>query len=118
MAECPVPWPGTHGHADPVLRVIEWPKNVGRVLALCDTNSVVLEKPSPGIQAPGYHGCIAEWEGGVRIWARTWSEITDDCEDRLHFYPERLNHDPATEHAVEYLRRVHGETVPDAVMAR
>ncbi|MEV0346800.1 hypothetical protein AB0H88_13615 [Nonomuraea sp. NPDC050680] len=53
-------------------------------------------------------GCIAEWEGGVRIWARTWSEIIDDCEDRLHFYRDRLNHDPATEHAVEYLQRVHG----------
>ncbi|WP_219469850.1 ATP-binding protein [Nonomuraea rhizosphaerae] len=62
-------------------------------------------------------GCIAEWEGGVRIWARTWSEIIDDCEDRLHFYRERLNHDPATEHAVEYLRRVHGGVVPDAILA-
>ncbi|MFG1686156.1 hypothetical protein ACGFNP_38750 [Nonomuraea sp. NPDC049269] len=61
-------------------------------------------------------GCIAEWEGGVRIWARTWSEIIDDCEERLHFYRERLNHDPATEHAVEYLRRVHGEVAPEAVV--
>lgn len=57
-------------------------------------------------------GCIAEWDGGVRIWARTWSEIIDDCERRLHFYRERLNHDPATEHALEYLRRVHGEAMP------
>ncbi|GII76706.1 hypothetical protein Sru01_16880 [Sphaerisporangium rufum] len=56
-------------------------------------------------------GCIAEWEGGIRIWARTWSEIIDDCEDRLHFYRERLNHDPATEHALEYLRRTHGDVV-------
>lgn len=63
-------------------------------------------------------GCIAEWAGGVRVWARTWSEIIDDCEDRLHFYRERLNHDPATEHAVEYLQRVHGEVVPDAVVVR
>lgn len=58
-------------------------------------------------------GCIAEWDGGVRIWARTWSEIIDDCENRLHFYRERLNHDPATEHALEYLRRVHGAVMPD-----
>ncbi|MFG1702500.1 ATP-binding protein [Nonomuraea sp. M3C6] len=62
-------------------------------------------------------GCIAEWEGGVRIWARTWSEIIDDCEDRLHFYRERLNHDPATEHAVEYLRRVHGAVAPEAAVS-
>jgi len=61
-------------------------------------------------------GCIAEWAGGVRVWARTWSEIIDDCEERLHFYRERLNHDPATEHAVEYLQRVHGTGVPEAVL--
>ncbi|MBB4917672.1 ATP-binding protein [Streptosporangium saharense] len=60
-------------------------------------------------------GCIAEWGGGVRIWARTWSEIIDDCEDRLHFYRERLNHDPAAEHAMEYLRRVHGQAIPEGV---
>ncbi|MBB5627055.1 ATP-binding protein [Sphaerisporangium krabiense] len=59
-------------------------------------------------------GCIAEWEGGVRLWARTWSEIIDDCEDRLHFYRDRLNHDPATEHAMEYLRRVHTSVTPEA----
>ncbi|TDD87996.1 hypothetical protein E1293_07195 [Actinomadura darangshiensis] len=52
-------------------------------------------------------GCIAEWEGGVRIWARTWCEVIDDCEARLHFYRDQLNHDPATDHAIEYLRRVH-----------
>ncbi|TMR99009.1 type I restriction enzyme HsdR N-terminal domain-containing protein [Nonomuraea basaltis] len=61
-------------------------------------------------------GCIAEWEGGVRIWARTWCEIIDDCEDRLHFYRDRVNHDPATEHAVEYLRRVHGTVAPAAAV--
>ncbi|MEV5407821.1 ATP-binding protein [Thermopolyspora sp. NPDC052614] len=63
-------------------------------------------------------GCIAEWEGGVRIWARTWSEIIDDCEDRLHFYRERLNHDPATEHALDYLRRVHGASIADAACSQ
>ncbi|MEU0571891.1 hypothetical protein ABZ297_41730 [Nonomuraea sp. NPDC005983] len=61
-------------------------------------------------------GCIAEWDDGVHIWARTWSEIIDDCEDRLHFYRERLNHDPATEHAMEYLRRVHGEVAPEVAL--
>lgn len=66
MAEYPVPWPDTHGHADPVLRVIEWPKNVGRVLALCDANGAVLDEPSPGIQAPGYHfTAYLLWDGFV-----------------------------------------------------
>jgi hypothetical protein len=55
-------------------------------------------------------GCIAEWDGGVRIWARTWGEIIEDCEARLHFYRDRLNHDPATDHALDYLQRVHHYT--------
>jgi hypothetical protein len=59
-------------------------------------------------------GCLQEWDGGVRIWAKTWSEIIDDCEDRLHFYRDRLNHDPATEHALDYLERVHGSVTPTA----
>ncbi|MEO5877748.1 MAG: hypothetical protein ABIQ26_22365 [Streptosporangiaceae bacterium] len=50
-------------------------------------------------------GRIAEWDNGVRVWARTWSEIIDDCENRLRTYRDRLNHDPATEHAVDYLLR-------------
>ncbi|MEU0517168.1 ATP-binding protein [Streptosporangium sp. NPDC006007] len=63
-------------------------------------------------------GCIAEWEGGVRIWARTWSEIIDDCEERLHFYRDRLNHDPATAHALDYLHRLHGAVIPETVAQR
>lgn len=59
-------------------------------------------------------GCIAEWKNGVRIWARTWSEIIDDCENRLHFYRDRLNHDPVAQHAVEYLQRVHADVTPAA----
>jgi hypothetical protein len=61
-------------------------------------------------------GCIAEWEGGVRIWARTWSEVIDDCEERLHFYRDRLNQDPVTEQAMAYLQRVHGAVTPEAVL--
>ncbi|GGL31108.1 ATP-binding protein [Planomonospora parontospora] len=77
-----------------------------------EMDEVVREDASAPNRPPG---CIAEWKNGVRIWARTWSEIIDDCEDRLHFYRDRLNHDPATEHAVEYLQRVHGEVTPEAV---
>ncbi|MGW0203195.1 ATP-binding protein [Nonomuraea sp. NPDC003201] len=78
-----------------------------------EMDDVVREDASAPNRPPG---CIAEWKDGVRIWARTWSEVIDDCEDRLHFYRDRLNHDPATEHAVEYLRRVHGSVAPEAAM--
>jgi hypothetical protein len=48
----------------------------------------------------------------VRVWARTWAKIVDDCEARLHFYRDCLEHDPAVEHASEYLQRVHGQLTP------
>jgi hypothetical protein len=80
----------------------------------CEMDDIVRRDAGAPNRPPG---CIAEWEDGVRIWARTWSEIIDDCEDRLHFYRERLNHDPATEHAVDYLRRVHGSVAPSAMVA-
>lgn len=56
-------------------------------------------------------GRIANW-GNVRVWARTWSEVVNDCETRLHYYREQLEHDPAAEHASEYLQRVHGHLTP------
>ncbi len=56
-------------------------------------------------------GRIANW-GNVRVWAKTWAEIVDDCEARLHYYRECLQHDPAAQHASEYLQRVHGQLTP------
>jgi hypothetical protein len=56
-------------------------------------------------------GRIANW-GNVRVWAKTWAEIVDDCEARLHYYRECLEHDPAAKHASEYLQRAHGQRTP------
>lgn len=57
-------------------------------------------------------GRIANW-GNVRVWAKTWAEIVNDCEARLHYYREQLDHDPAAQHASEYLQRVHGKLTPE-----
>lgn len=56
-------------------------------------------------------GRIANW-GSARVWAKTWSEIVEDCETRLHYYRDRLDHDPAAKHASEYLQRMHGQRTP------
>jgi len=56
--------------------------------------------------------------GNVRVWARTWAEIIEDCETRLHYYRECLQHDPAAKHASEYLQRVHGERIPKPLRQR
>lgn len=59
--------------------------------------------------------CIASWDNDVRVWAYTWSNVVDECEGRLHYYREMLNHDPELEHATEYLLRVHGDRTPAAL---
>lgn len=61
------------------------------------------------------HGCIASWENDVRVWAFTWSDIIEECERRMHYYREMLNHDPELVHATEYLRREHPERTPAAL---
>ncbi len=46
------------------------------------------------------------------MWAKTWAEIVEDCEVRLHYYREHLDHDPSSVHAQEYLNRAHGDLTP------
>jgi hypothetical protein len=62
-------------------------------------------------------GCIAEWDNGVRIWAKTWSDIIEECEQRLHYYRERLNHDAAAAHGEAYLSRVHPDFLPRSLQS-
>lgn len=57
-------------------------------------------------------GCIATWHNNVMIWARTWSEIINDCEIRLQYYRECLNYDATQTHALERLQRFHGDVMP------
>jgi hypothetical protein len=48
----------------------------------------------------------------VRVWARTWNEIIEDAKHRLSYFRNGLDHDPSLEHALEYLRRQHGDVIP------
>lgn len=59
-------------------------------------------------------GQIADWDGNVRIWAKTWSEIIEDCEARLQFYQQTLEYNASREHAADYVIRSHDpDTVPE-----
>jgi hypothetical protein len=45
-------------------------------------------------------GCIhqvLEGPTSVRVWLRSWSEIVEECKDRLHYFREHLEHDPNIE---------------------
>jgi hypothetical protein len=50
----------------PSLRVIEWPNDPGRLLALCDRGGVLLGTAPVGIQAPGHHFTAYLMWGGFK----------------------------------------------------
>jgi hypothetical protein len=56
------------------------------------------------------------WEqDGIRVWARTWAEIIGEADYRLNFVKERLGYAPSDELALDYLRRVHAQFVPESL---
>lgn len=61
-------------------------------------------------------GQIADWEG-VRIWAKQWSDIVNDCEIRLQYYTESLSHDPGNKHASQYLNQAYVDLTPPSLQA-
>lgn len=56
-------------------------------------------------------GLVTEF-ATMRVWAKTWSQVIDDCKQRLKFISDRLQFKDSEERALEYLRRHHQERVP------
>ena len=54
-------------------------------------------------------------DGRVTVWVKTWSEILDDCQQRLKYVKERLEVQSTTDAGVDYLRRTHAARLPSAV---
>lgn len=52
----------------------------------------------------------------VRVWVRTWGEIIEDARRRLSYFQDQLEHDPSFEEARDYLRRNHGNVIPEALL--
>ncbi|MFF0759472.1 ATP-binding protein [Streptomyces sp. NPDC003737] len=48
----------------------------------------------------------------ARLWVREWSEVIQECKQRLHFYRDRLDYQSTDEHALEYLVRKHADATP------
>ena len=53
----------------------------------------------------------------VRVWVRTWGEIIDDAKRRLSYFQDQLQHDPSFDEARDYLRRNHGNVIPEGLLA-
>jgi hypothetical protein len=54
---------------------------------------------------------VLEGPTSVRVWLRSWSEIIEECKDRLHYFREHLEHDPNIEQALEYFNAAHAAGV-------
>jgi len=58
-------------------------------------------------------GQITGWDN-IQIWARTWSQVIDECETRLRHFKDALEYDASKEHAADYINRAHDrETIPE-----
>jgi hypothetical protein len=49
---------------------------------------------------------------GMRVWAKTWAQVLDDCDQRLKFVKANLEVASSREDAVEYLRRTYERFLP------
>ena len=52
----------------------------------------------------------------VRVWVRTWGEIIEDARRRLSYFQDQLQHDASFDEARDYLRRNHGNVIPEALL--
>lgn len=53
----------------------------------------------------------------VRVWVRDWGQIINDARHRLDYFQKSLQHDPSLEDARDYLRRNHGDVIPEGLLA-
>lgn len=53
----------------------------------------------------------------VRVWVRDWGQIIEDARRRLDYFQKSLQHDPSMDDARDYLRRNHGDVIPEGLLA-
>lgn len=49
---------------------------------------------------------------GIRVWAKSWAQVIDDCEQRLKFVKANLEVESTRDDAVDYLRRTYERFLP------
>ena len=52
----------------------------------------------------------------IEIWVKSWGQVVADCKARLRFFQDALQYEASDESAVKYLRDMHGEYLPPALM--
>ena len=60
------------------------------------------------------HGILFEdREQRITIWIKTWSQIINDCKNRLHFFADKLNYTPDRDSSLEHLRKTYKKYIAD-----
>lgn len=79
-------------------------------LVSSELDSTVARDASQPDRPPGQ---LTGWDSNIRIWAKTWSQLIEECEARLRYFKEALEYDASQEHAADYINQAHeAETVP------
>lgn len=58
-------------------------------------------------------GLIFEGDDNIRLWVKTWSEVVEDAEARLRFFQKQLQYKATDESALDFLRKMHREHLPE-----
>jgi hypothetical protein len=53
----------------------------------------------------------------ITVWAKTWSEVIEQCTGRLKFFQERLNYNASQSSGRQFLRDTYPKFIPDFVKA-
>lgn len=53
---------------------------------------------------------------GIDVWVKTWSEVLDDCEQRLKFVQANLEYQATRDTAMDYLRKTYEQYLPSTVV--
>lgn len=75
--------------------------------------SSIVKRDADSANTP--QGCVVEWDNSVRVRAKTWSDLINECEERLHYYRDCLNFDASENAALDHLRLLHNDLIPEQI---
>jgi hypothetical protein len=51
----------------------------------------------------------------MTVWAKTWSEVIEQCSARLRFFQDRLNYNASQNSGIQFLRDTYPKFIPSFV---
>jgi hypothetical protein len=54
-------------------------------------------------------------KNSITVWSKTWGQLIQECEGRLHFFKKQLNYEADRESAKAYLEKAHEKYLPSCI---